>query len=892
MTAVDCRKKAYELIGLKSLTLLAALSALILPPDTARAATAAECYDPAYAQTIGQPGWTGCEGMYIVKDRTDLLAGRANGYKFTVAATFYTFADGPNRIFTGQITNMITVFKDQPTFNDDIGYWDMSNVTTMLAMFEGAEAFNQDIGNWDTSKVTTMLATFTDAQSFNQGIGNWDTSKVTNMSSMFYGASNFNQDIGDWDTSKLTNMASMFRRATSFNQDIGAWDTSKVANMNRMFNEASAFNQDIGSWDTSNVTLMDFMFSEATSFNQDIGGWDTSSVISMAAMFGDATSFNRDLSRWDVHLIPSEPDQFDGSATSWTNDPAWRPQWGTAGQPDVKSVGSTDGSYGLGDTVIIQIVFDQPVNVAGAGTPAGLTLETGTTDRVANYTAGSGTNTLTFTYTVQAGDVSADLDYVSTTALALNSQTIQSVDAADADLTLPTPGTTGSLGATNVIEIDSEAPTVTLTGPATVGGTAFTVDVVFSEPMNGLDEADFTVTGGSVVPGSLTGSGDTYAVNILPDLSGEVTISLAADVAEDAAGNGNSASTPLAITLQSPLAEFEAKKDEIRRIIRDDARRMLASAIDFNQKTVRSARDRLRASQDLAAGNTERSANVPFDVTGGILADGVTLSTSGSFYGQTGSADGATRRLTFGDFDLRRDEDGSTTATFRANVSWERMLSDNTMLGYYLGAEVGQSQIRDSFTGKRKGYGVNAGTYIVSDIGKGLIADGFLAVGFGRHKIDLTDGILTVNGDYDTASAIAGASLSGLVEFQGFTLSPELSAVWGRMDIGEVAFTGHAFGISESGLSLDAGQVTLANLALASEIRIPLIPGSDTTMLTLTPKLFCQRVDTDKDCNAGGSVGFSHNSPNGLTQINALIGAERFSGNTQTSLSFSLEHRF
>ncbi len=433
---------------------------------------------------------------------------------------------------------------------------------------------------------------------------------------------------------------------------------------------------------------------------------------------------------------------------------------------------------------------------------------------------------------------------------------------------------------------------MTLTGPATVGGTAFTVDVVFSEPVTGLDEADFTVTAGSVVPGSLTGSGDTYAVDVLPDLSGDVTISLAADMAEDAAGNGNSASTALAITLQSPLAEFEAKKDEIRRIIRDDARRMLASAVDFNQKTVRAARDRLRASQDLAAGNTERSANVPFDVTGGILADGVTLSTSGSFYGQTGSADGATRRLTFGDFDLRRDEDGSTTATFRANVSWERMLSDNTMLGYYLGAEVGQSQIRDSFTGKRKGYGVNAGTYIVSDIGKGLTADGFIAVGFGRHKIDLTDGFLTVNGDYDTASAIAGASLSGLVEFQGFTLSPELSAVWGRMDIGEVAFTGHAFGISESGLSLDAGQVTLANLALASEIRIPLIPGSDTTMLTLTPKLFCQRVDTDKDCNAGGSVGFSHNSPNGLTQINALIGAERFSGNTQTSLSFSLEHRF
>jgi len=214
------------------------------------------------------------------------------------------------------------------------------------------------------------------------------------------------------------------------------------------------------------------------------------------------------------------------------------------------------------------------------------------------------------------------------------------------------------------------------------------------------------------------------------------------------------------------------------------------------------------------------------------------------------------------------------------------------MLGYYLGAEVGRSQISDSFTGERDGYGLNAGAYIVSDLGQSLTADGFVSLGLGRHQIDLTDGILTVEGDYDTASAIAGASLSGLVEFQGFSLSPELSAVWGRMDIGEVGFTGHAYGITDSSLSLDAGQVTLANLALATEIRIPLIPGSETTMLTLSPKVFCQRVDTDKDCNAGGNIGFSHNSPDGLTRIMTLIGAERFNGNTQTSLSLTLDHRY
>ena len=44
------------------------------------------------------------------------------------------------------------------------------------------------------------------------------------------------------------------------------------------------------------------------------------------------------------------------------------------------------------------------------GTPQ-LTLETGADrPRVANYASGTGTATLTFNYTVQAGDTSADLE--------------------------------------------------------------------------------------------------------------------------------------------------------------------------------------------------------------------------------------------------------------------------------------------------------------------------------------------------------------------------------------------------------------------------------------------------------------------------------------------------
>ncbi|SNY49496.1 autotransporter-associated beta strand repeat-containing protein [Arsukibacterium tuosuense] len=127
--------------------------------------------------------------------------------------------------------------------------------------------------------------------------------------------------------------------------------------------------------------------------------------------------------------------------------------------PTVTSISSStaNGTYKVGDSIIIQVNFDESVTVTG--TPQ-LTLETGATDRATNYASGSGSSTLTFNYTVQAGDSTADLDYISSSALTLNGGTIKDTATNNATLTLASPGAANSLGANKAIVVDGVAPTV------------------------------------------------------------------------------------------------------------------------------------------------------------------------------------------------------------------------------------------------------------------------------------------------------------------------------------------------------------------------------------------------------------------------------------------------
>ncbi|PND29124.1 cadherin-like domain-containing protein [Sinorhizobium sp. M4_45] len=139
--------------------------------------------------------------------------------------------------------------------------------------------------------------------------------------------------------------------------------------------------------------------------------------------------------------------------------------------PKVLSVDAAapDGVYKAGDTITLTVTFDGVVNVDTTGGTPTLLLETGATDRLAAYVSGSGSNTLSFSYTVQAGDLAPDLDYAGISALAANGGAIRSATNVGADLTLPTPGGANSIAAQNNIVVDGVGPTVTSVGVPAAG---------------------------------------------------------------------------------------------------------------------------------------------------------------------------------------------------------------------------------------------------------------------------------------------------------------------------------------------------------------------------------------------------------------------------------------
>ena len=514
----------------------------------------------------------------------------------------------------------------------------------------------------------------------------------------------------------------------------------------------------------------------------------------------------------------------------------------------------------------------------GGETGGTLQILDGTTDVTSKFTVSESSGTYTATANSGEFDGSESL-----------SLTAKITDSAG-NISPASTAVTGSIDTTS-----SSAPTaliatagdgqvsIAFTAPADNGGAAIS-DYQYELDDSGTWTSASTATSPVVITGLTNGT--AYAIKVR---------------AVNSIGNGNE-SAGVSVLLGSPASEFAAKQDVIRSVITDDAQRSLSSTLARNTRLTRDARGRFLTSrtqrQSDGAGLASRN-NIALDVDGIAVATPEQLSTQGMFFAQTGNFEGTQRRLVFGDFDIQRDWDtGSTTATINGKVAWEQMLSEQTMLGYYLGGEVALSNIQGSFTGTQDKYGISVGGYFVHALQENLFLDGFASLGAGRNNVEMADDTLALTSDYTTRTATMGAAVSGVYEYGQYDFHPELAFSYGKTWIGDVGFTGVAYGLTDDALSLDAGDVSIANLTLRPEIVWALdaeTVADSLAQLSFAPRFICQRTSaaaTTQDCGLGAELGISSSSSDGLTSLNATIIADRVGNSTRSSLQLNLEHEF
>ncbi len=122
-------------------------------------------------------------------------------------------------------------------------------------------------------------------------------------------------------------------------------------------------------------------------------------------------------------------------------------------------------------------------------------------------------------------------------------------------------GNVSPVSPTLSVTIDTTAPTASLTttisDPTNVS--PFSVSIAFSESVTAFTADDIAVI--NCTKDMLSGSGSAYAINITPTADGLVTVNVAVNAAQDAAGNGNIAAQLSRTYEQQPprLQQFPAR---------------------------------------------------------------------------------------------------------------------------------------------------------------------------------------------------------------------------------------------------------------------------------------------------------------------------------------------
>jgi hypothetical protein len=452
----------------------------------------------------------------------------------------------------------------------------------------------------------------------------------------------------------------------------------------------------------------------------------------------------------------------------------------------------------------------------------------------------------------------------------------------------------GSTQSYTVAVTRAAALTVALTGPSGTVIGPFTVTATLSNPVVSFVASDVTVMNGQVT--GVTGSGTSYAIAVTPVLGQQVSVSVAAGVVSTALGTSNQLSNILQVQAGSPATALAAHEDELAEVIRGEAGRELRAGLAADQRMVRAGFQRFMARRQSNAQGV--NGFVPFDITGTARYRNGSFRTNGEFFALSTVGGKQWHRVAFGDFDFLSDSLGNSSGYLTARLAYETQFSQDVMLGYYIGADIGKAKVGGTFNGTQNSVGLSFGGYFNRIYNDKLIVSGFASLGQRQHDFDASNNTLAVSSDYRTATGRVGGSVTGFIERGNITIAPELAFNVARTNVHSIPISGTAYGLTNNNLSLDAGRVDLASISFTPRVMLNMADGymaNHSSKFSFAPKITCETVrqaTVSKDCGAGMGLGMAITSKTGNTMFQADLEYDDIGGTKRRSLKLSFEHRF
>ncbi len=433
------------------------------------------------------------------------------------------------------------------------------------------------------------------------------------------------------------------------------------------------------------------------------------------------------------------------------------------------------------DSLTWRIVFDESAYNVDA---SDFTVA-GTTATVTNVNQ---QNQLTYDVTVSGGDL-ANLNAVVTLSIA-GGQNIADIFGNALTNTTPTGTNDNSFQVVN----DLSKPTVAiLNAPASVASTsAFNVTFQFSEDVTGFMLGDITVGNGSA-SNFIATNGSTYTADITPSGTGDITIDVAAGVAQDASANTNVAAPQVTVT-----GNFGPDED----FVRTRTKRVISNF------TIRRANE-ITASEPSLVNRLNGGANgagAPVGFTGGgtLANNQMAFATSLRQIFNAREASKAKKRTELGQmmglgqqslmapqagaqtgFDIwlqgkwaRVKNDGSESDIGIAYLGADYRASTSLLVGMMLQLDWSDEQDKTENT-KAEGQGWMAGPYIAARLHQNLLFDARAAWGQADNKVNPLG---TFTDEFDSDRWLASGRLTGDFSRGNWHITPHVGVIYFEED--------------------------------------------------------------------------------------------------------------